>query len=124
MLRCGVDLLSVARVASGMERHGERFLKRFFTPGEREDCEDSPMRLAARLAGKEAVAKALGTGIGAVSWREIEIRKHPETSRPKLLLHGAAATLSQELGLTEWDISLSHTREQAIAMAVACSHGD
>ena len=122
MLRCGVDLLSVERVASGMERHGERFLKRFFTPGERDDCEDSPMRLAARLAGKEAVAKALGTGIGDVSWLEIEIRNHPETSRPQLFLHGAALALSNRLGLACWDVSLSHTQEQAIAMAVAYSN--
>ena len=124
MLRCGVDLLSVERVASGMERHGERFLKRFFTQGERDDCEDSPMRLAARLAGKEAVAKALGTGIGDVSWLEIEIRNHPETNRPQLFLHGAAAALSNNLGLACWDVSLSHTREQAIAMAVAYGNGD
>lgn len=119
MLRCGVDLLSVERVAAGIERHGERFLRRFFTPGEREDCEDSPMRLAARLAGKEAVAKALGTGIGDISWLEIEIRNQNERRRPSLQLHGAAADLAAELGLHQWDISLSHTREYALAFVVA-----
>ncbi len=119
MLRCGVDMLAVERVAAGMERHGERFLRRFFTAGERADCEDAPMRLAARLAGKEAVAKALGTGIGDVSWRDIEIRNHNEQRRPSLQLHGAAAALAAELGLSQWDISLSHTREYAIAFVVA-----
>jgi len=79
---------------------------------------DQPHRLAARLAGKEAVAKALGTGIGDVSWREIEIRCG-ERGRPVLHLHGAAVTVANELGLTEWDISLTHTETQSAAMVVA-----
>ncbi|MBZ0295093.1 MAG: holo-ACP synthase, partial [Anaerolineae bacterium] len=70
MLRCGIDLIENERVAQGIERLGERFLNRFFTPGERADCDDKPHRLAARLAAKEAVAKALGTGIGDVRWVE------------------------------------------------------
>ncbi len=119
MLRCGIDMIEHERVAAGIERLGERFLNRFFTPGERQDCEDAPHRLAARLAAKEAVAKALGTGIGDVSWREIEIRVNNPRKRPTLHLHGAAAQLSAELGLTEWDISLTHAREYAAAMAVA-----
>jgi holo-[acyl-carrier protein] synthase len=119
MLRCGIDMIEHERVAGGIERLGERFLNRFFTAGEREDCEDSPHRLAARLAGKEAVAKALGTGIGDVSWREIEIRVNNPRKRPVLHLHGAAAALAEELGLSEWDISLTHAREYAAAMVVA-----
>ncbi|MGJ3238166.1 MAG: holo-ACP synthase [Anaerolineae bacterium] len=119
MLRCGIDMIEHERVAAGIERLGERFLNRFFTAGEREDCEDQPHRLAARLAGKEAVAKALGTGIGDVSWQEIEIRVNNSRKRPVLYLYGAAATLSEELGLTQWDISLTHTRELASAMVVA-----
>lgn len=124
MLRCGVDLISVQRVADGLERHGERFLERFFTPGERQDCEDSVMRLAARLAGKEAVAKALGTGIGDVSWVEIEIRNQAQTHRPQLILHGTASDKAAEFELTHWDISLSHTREHAIAFVVACGNDE
>lgn len=118
MLRCGIDLIEIQRVENGIARLGERFLNRFFTPGEREDCKDRPDRLAARLAGKEAVAKALGTGIGAVSWREIEIRCD-QRGRPTLHLHGAAARVSDELSITQWDISLTHTREHASAVAVA-----
>ena len=118
MLRCGIDMIEIRRVEDGIARLGERFLKRFFTPGERSDCEDQPYRLAARLAGKEAVAKALGTGIGDVSWQEIEIRCG-ERGRPVLTLHGAASALAAELGLTEWDISLTHTAEYASAVAVA-----
>src|SRR5512134_1670699 len=118
MLRCGIDMIENRRIEDGIARLGERFLNRFFTPGERADCEDKPHRLAARLAGKEAVAKALGTGIGDVSWQEIEIRCG-ERGRPALLLHGAAARLSDELGLTQWDISLTHTADYASAVAVA-----
>lgn len=119
MLRCGIDMIEHDRIAGGIERLGERFLNRFFTAGEREDCEDQPHRLAARLAAKEAVSKALGTGIGDVSWQEIEIRVNNPRKRPVLHLHGAAATLAEEMGLTQWDVSLSHSKELASAMAVA-----
>ncbi len=119
MLRCGIDMIENERVARGIERLGERFLNRFFTAGEREDCDDKPHRLAARLAAKEAVAKALGTGIGDVGWKDIEIRCNNPRKRPVLLLHGPAAELSQEMGLTEWDVSLTHTEVYASAVAVA-----
>ena len=121
MIRCGVDMIECERIAAGIDRLGERFLKRFFTAGERTDCADSPHRLAARFAAKEAVAKALGSGIGDISWVEIEIRTDGDRRRPRLILHGAAKFLSEELDLTEWDISLSHTKSQAIAIAVAKS---
>jgi len=119
MLRCGIDMIEHERIAGGIERLGERFLNRFFTAGEREDCEDQPHRLAARLAAKEAVSKALGTGIGDVSWKEIEIRVNNPRKRPVLHLYGAAAELAKEMGLTQWDVSLSHSKELASAMAVA-----
>jgi holo-[acyl-carrier protein] synthase len=118
VLRCGIDMIENERVEAGIARLGERFLNRFFTPGERDDCDDKPHRLAARLAGKEAVAKVFGTGIGAVGWREIEIRCD-ERGRPVLILHGAAAALSEKMGLTQWDISLTHTAHYASAVAVA-----
>ena len=120
MIRCGVDMIECERIAAGIERHGERFLNRFFTAGERQDCADKPHRLAARFAGKEAVAKALGCGIGDVRWVEIEIRT-AASRRPQLHLHGNARELAQELGLSHWDISLSHSRAMAIAVAVAKS---
>jgi holo-[acyl-carrier protein] synthase len=119
MLRCGIDMIENRRVEEGIARLGERFLNRFFTAGERADCEDKPQRLAARLAGKEAVAKALGTGIGDVRWTDIEIRCNNDRGRPTLYLHGAAATISAEMGLAQWDISLTHTKEYSSAVAVA-----
>jgi holo-[acyl-carrier protein] synthase len=118
MLRCGIDMIDIERVEAGIARLGERFLNRFFTPGEREDCADKPHRLAARLAGKEAVAKALGTGIGEVSWRDIEIRCNNDQGRPTLILHRAAAEAAASLEITQWDISLSHTKDYASAVAV------
>lgn len=118
MLRCGIDMIEIERVEAGINRLGERFLNRFFTPGERADCHDKPNRLAARLAGKEAVAKALGTGIGDVSWREIEIRCNNDRGRPTLFLHGAAAQVAADLAITQWDISLTHTAEYASALVV------
>jgi len=117
-LRSGVDLIEIERVRGAIGRHGERFLNRIFTPLELAEAQSDPASLAARFAAKEAVAKALGTGIGAVCWREIEVRRGL-AREPQIHLHGAAAQLAQELGLFYWSISLSHTREIAIAMAVA-----
>lgn len=117
-LRVGVDMIEVARIERAASRHGERFFRRFFTEQERAYCQDQPRRLAARLAAKEAVGKALGTGIGDVRWVEIEVT-HDERGRPRLQLHGDAARLAAEMGLVEWDISLSHTEADAIAFVVA-----
>jgi len=117
-LRIGVDMIEVERLERAAARHGERFYNRFFTPAERQHCGDHPRRLAARLAAKEAVGKAFGTGIGDVRWVEIEIL-HDERGRPTLNLHGDAARLAQEMGLTHWEVSLSHTQENAIAFVVA-----
>ncbi len=119
MLRCGIDLIENRRIEEGMERFGERFLNRFFTAGERQDCGDQPRRLAARLAAKEAVSKALGTGIGKISWQEIEIRGNNDRNQPTLILHGAAAAQAQQMGLTQWDVSLTHTADYSSAVVVA-----
>lgn len=118
MLRIGVDMIDVERIAQAIERHGERLYARLFTEAERTRCGSNAQRLAARFAAKEAVAKALGTGIGAISWREIEIDADAQ-GRPVLRLHGAAAKLSADLGLSVWEVSLSHTPTHAIAFAVA-----
>jgi holo-[acyl-carrier protein] synthase len=118
MLRTGVDMIEVVRVKEAAARHGERFYRRFFTAGERAYCQDRYAALAARFAAKEAVAKALGTGIGDVSWQEIEV-VNGARNKPEIVLHGAAARLAKELGLNEWSLSLSHTHEHAIAFVVA-----
>jgi holo-[acyl-carrier protein] synthase len=118
MLRVGVDMIAVDRIKRAIARHGDRFYERFFTQAEREYCEGRYHSLAVRVAAKEAVAKALGTGIGAVKWVEIEVLAD-ERRRPCLKLYGNAARLAAEMGLDEWDISLSHSDDQAIAFVVA-----
>lgn len=118
VLRTGVDIIEVARIRRAAERHGDRFYRRFFTEAERALYKNRYPSLAARIAAKEAVAKALGTGIGDCRWVEIEIVTD-ERGRPDIVLHGDAARLAAEIGLTEWSVSLSHTTEQAIAFVVA-----
>ena len=117
MLRVGIDLIAVERVARTRERFGERFYTRFFTPEERAICNGHDFRLAARIAAKEAAAKALGCGIGDVRWIDLEIRRD-ERQRPTLHLHGQAAVLAAELGLTTWEVSLTHEQDQAAAVVV------
>ncbi len=85
---------------------------------ENEFCAYSIPSLAARFAAKEAVAKALGCGIGEVRWQEIEILRD-DARAPVLYLHGAAETLAAALGLTTWSLSISHTQSQAVAFVVA-----
>ncbi|HLE74238.1 MAG TPA: holo-ACP synthase [Anaerolineales bacterium] len=118
LLLTGIDLLEVQRLQLAVERHGDRFLRRIFTEKELDQLKGNLPSLAARFAGKEAVAKALATGIGPVSWLEIEILRGPKRE-PLLSLHGAAKRLADERGVQRWAISLSHTHLHAIAMVVA-----
>ncbi|MFN2197889.1 MAG: holo-ACP synthase [Anaerolineales bacterium] len=117
-LRTGVDLIEIKRVQDVIEKHGSRFLGRVFTPYELDEVGHNIASLAARFAAKEAVAKALGTGIGSVAWQEIEIRRGPERE-PQLFLYGEAQRQSEIQGLHTWSVSLSHAASHAIAMVVA-----
>lgn len=117
-LRSGVDIIEVDRIDRAILRHGDRFFDRFFTAQELIDCGGRTPALAARFAAKEAVAKALGTGIGDVGWKDIEV-VNGERREPILRLHGPADRIAQEHGLAVWSISLSHTHEHAVAVAVA-----
>jgi len=117
-VRNGVDMLEISRLTDAVNRHGERFLARIYTPAERDVCAGNYASLAARFAAKEAVAKALGTGLGRVAWTDIEVLRDA-SGAPVLNLTGNARARSDELGLRHWSLSLSHTREYAIAMVVA-----
>ena len=117
-LRTGVDLIELERVETTIQRHGERFLERIFTSQELVEAGENVASLAARFAAKEATAKALGTGIGDVGWKEIEILRGP-ARQPHLLLHGRAADLADVLELANWSISLTHSHSHAIALVVA-----
>jgi len=116
--RSGVDIIEVERIDRAILRHGQRFFDRFYTTRELVDSGAHTPALAARFAAKEAVAKVLGTGIGDVTWKEIEVVNGPRRE-PLLRLHGQARELAQALGLSNWAISLSHTHEHAVAVAVA-----
>jgi holo-[acyl-carrier protein] synthase len=117
-LATGVDLIEISRISKAIERHGDRFLRRIFTRKELALVGDNPASLAGRFAAKEATAKALGSGIGEVSWLEIEILRGPN-NQPELHLHGNARRLADQLGFHTWSISLSHSLDFAIAMVAA-----
>jgi holo-[acyl-carrier protein] synthase len=122
-LSTGVDLVEIERFQSVVERYGDRFIRRIFTDLELEEVGGNLASLAARFAAKEAVSKALGTGIGPIAWREIEVRRG-EARQPILQLSGEASRLAQSMGLSTWSLSLSHTQNYAIAMVVAMGIGD
>ncbi len=118
ILRSGVDLIEIARIEEVVARHGKHYLERIYTFAELEQCGKSSESLAGRFAAKEAVAKALGTGIGNVTWKDIEILGD-EQHAPSLTLYGAADQKAKELGLKNWSVSISHSASHAVAIAIA-----
>ena len=121
VLGIGVDIVEIARFASAVERGGKPFIDRLFLPSEQAYC--SPQResarcYAARFAAKEAVAKALGTGIGArLGWHDIEVRRR-ENGAPFVVLHGRGAETARSLGVSGVLVSLSHSEQFAVANAI------
>jgi holo-[acyl-carrier protein] synthase len=123
ILGLGTDMIEIARIEHSLTRYGDAFLRRIYTPAEiaycRQKRKTSAESFAARFAAKEAAAKALGTGISrGVTWCEIEVQRLPG-QRPTLLLSGRAAAIAAHLGVRHLALSLSHTRELAIATVVA-----
>lgn len=118
LISSGVDIVEVERIDRAIIRHGQRFFQRLYTSNELVDSGGRTPALAARFAAKEAVAKALGTGIGDVGWKEIEIIKGPH-KEPVLHLSGRAEEIASELKVIAWSISLSYTHEHAVAVAIA-----
>ncbi len=118
MLSVGVDIIEIERVASALERWGERFLRHVYTPDEVAFCRGRVSELAARFAAKEAISKALGTGMLGVCWPEMEVLPDP-LGKPLVRLHGRAAARAENLGLSQFAISLSHSKEYAVAMVAA-----
>ncbi len=113
----GVDIIEISRIEKTVARFGSRFLHRVYTDAELRVCDNKPSRLASRFAAKEAVMKSLGTGTKGVGWREIEIRHDPK-GKPLVFLCGRARTRADNLGLGELAISLSDSREYAVAFVV------
>ncbi len=117
MLHIGIDIIEIARLQRAIDRWGERFLHRVYTEPELRLCHKKPSRLAGRFAGKEAVMKALGTGAKGISWREIEILAE-SSGKPLVYLYGKAQSRADCLGLDKLAISLSDSKEYAIAFVI------
>jgi holo-[acyl-carrier protein] synthase len=123
VIAVGVDLIEISRIEAMVERYGDRFLERVYTEGELAYAAGRLSALAARWAAKEAAAKALGTGIGQVAFRELEVVCDAQ-GKPELWLHGNAARLATRLNLGQFALSLSHTADYALAFVVAQGHND
>lgn len=113
----GIDVIEIARIQRTLDDFGDRFLRRVYTDREREWCGRRVSELAARFAAKEATSKALGTGIRGIRWREMEIVSN-RRGKPVLVLHGHAAARANQLGLRAFDVSLTHSRTDAVAFVV------
>lgn len=120
----GVDVVDLDRFESVMNRQ-KSFLDRVFTAGEREYCDRARatsvrcQRYAARFAAKEAVMKALGCGLGAYGFHDVEVTRDDDSGEPSLSVKGKAAVLSDERGITRWMVTLSHSDLVAIALVAA-----
>jgi holo-[acyl-carrier protein] synthase len=117
-LRVGIDLVKAATVQASLAQHGERYLQRVFTRAEQAQCDGDPLRLAARFAAKEATMKVLQpTDDDAVPWVAIEVVRDAGPG-PRIVLHGPAAQLARDAGLTELAVSFTHEDEYAAAVVV------
>jgi len=123
VLGIGTDMMEIARIEHSLARFGDRFLARVYTTGEiaycRRKIKNAGESFAARFAAKEAAAKALGTGISrGVSWPEFEVTRKPG-QRPELILHGRAAEIAARLGIRRLSLSITHSRDFAMAVVIA-----
>ena len=117
MLVTGVDIVEIPRIRRVAERYGLRFFRRIYTEGEITYCRGRAPQLASRFAAKEAVMKALGTGIRGVRWRDIEVVRE-RGQAPTIRLHGTALARAQHLGIDHLAVSLSHAEEYSVAFVV------
>jgi holo-[acyl-carrier protein] synthase len=122
LIGIGTDITECLRIARMIERHGELFINRVYTPAEIKYCQSRKMatqHFTGRWAAKEAIMKALGTGWRrGISWRDIEVRNEPG-GRPVVAVRGGAKDVVEQLGIREIQVSISHCRSHATAFAVA-----
>jgi len=117
MLTVGVDIVELWRIKGILDRWGQRFLDRIYTTEEQAYCRGRIPQLAARFAAKEAVMKALGTGIRGVGWRDIEVTRK-RGRPPQIALHSRGSARATRMGMTQVAISITHSREYAVASVV------
>ena len=120
MLIAGVDIIEIPRIKRVFEQYGDRFLHRIYTDREIAYCRGRAPQLASRFAAKEATMKALGTGVRGIRWRDIEVVRG-RGQAPRIELHGTAQARADRLGLTDIALSLSHSRDFAVASVVGDS---
>jgi holo-[acyl-carrier protein] synthase len=113
----GVDIIEIDRIEEAISNWQKSFLERVYTESEVAICQNIAASFAARFAAKEAVMKALGTGMRGIKWRDIEITQHP-SGAPDVKLYGSARNKARELGITNLSLSLSHSKKYAVAMVV------
>ena len=118
LLSVGADIIEIRRIDAVVECWGQRFLTRIYTPAEVDSCRGRAAELAVRFAAKEAVSKALGTGLRGIGWREMEIYSDA-WGKPLVRLHGRAAVRARDIGLVQFAVSLSHCDDYAVAFVVA-----
>jgi holo-[acyl-carrier protein] synthase len=114
----GIDVIEIERIAGSLSRFGERFLHRIYTDAEIAYCRGRAQSLAGRFAAKEATSKALGTGIRRLRWRDIEILPDPR-GKPHIYLHGKAAEIARRQGLEHFEVSITHSRSDAVVVVTA-----
>ena len=117
MAEIGVDIIEIPRIAGAIDRFGDRFLRRIYTEREIEKYHNRVPSLATRFAAKEAVMKVLGTGFRGIGWHDIEILSDSR-GKPVVLLHGRAQARAEALGIRSVTVSLSDSKEYAVAMAL------
>lgn len=115
MIGLGIDAVDVSRFEQVLARQ-PRMRDRLFTAGEQ--LVEATPRLAARFAVKEAVMKALGVGLGAFGWHDVETVR-ADSGAPELVLRGQAASLAEAGGVTRWVVSITHTDTTAVAVVAA-----
>ena len=120
MLVAGTDIIEIGRVARVARLYGSRFVRRVYTEREAAYCRGRAPQLASRFAAKEAVMKALGTGIRGLRWRDIEVVRERGRA-PTIQLHGTALKRAERLGIDHLAVALSHSEEYAVAFVVADS---
>ena len=121
MIYTGIDIIEINRIVDVKKRFNKRFLQKIYTDQEILYCKDRGPQLASRFAAKEAMMKALGTGIRGIPWKSIEVTRE-RGKAPKILLHGAAKKKAKELKIHNIALSLSHSKKFAVASVIVETH--